>query len=311
MTADDSIAKSHKGNLTGIAAMLISMAAFTANDTCIKLLNETVPLGEMILLRNGLATIYILIFAAVFGGLTWPKNPPMKLLNWRLAGELFSTIFFLSGLVALPIAEAVAIGQVTPLVITAAAALILKEPVGWRRWSAAFAGFIGVLLIVQPGTDAFSPAALLILAAVFTVVLRDLATRYIATSVSTLTLTLMSAVAGVAAGVMLLPFETWVWPSARELGLIMLTALFLTLGYIFVIIAMRNGEVAVVSPFRYAVIMFALLAGWVMWNELPDAIQFLGIVILTVAGIYTFHRERKILHQSQRETAANRSVTSD
>ena len=126
-----------------------------------------------------------------------------------------------------------------------------------------------------------------------------------------MTLTLMSAVAGVAAGVMLLPFETWVWPSARELGLIMLTALFLTLGYIFVIIAMRNGEVAVVSPFRYAVILFALLAGWVMWNELPDAIQFLGIVILTVAGIYTFHRERKILHQSQRETAANRSVTSD
>jgi drug/metabolite transporter (DMT)-like permease len=291
--------------------MLVSMAAFTANDTCIKLLNATVPLGEMILLRNGLATIYILIFAAIFGGLTWPKNPPMKLMSWRLAGELFSTIFFLSGLVARPIADAVAIGQVTPLAITAAAALILKEPVGWRRWLAAIAGFFGVLLIVRPGTAAFTPAALLILAAVGTVVLRDLATRYIATSVSTLTLTLMSAAAGVAAGVMMLPFESWVWPNAREMGLIMLTALFLTLGYIFVIVAMRNGEVAVVSPFRYAVILFALLSGWVMWNELPDRIQLIGIAILTAAGIYTFHRERKILHQSQRETRANAEVTTE
>lgn len=298
MNADSNIAKGHSGNMTGIAAMLVSMAAFTANDTCIKLLHDTMPLGEMILLRNALATVYILIFAAIFGGLTWPKNPPAKLLSMRLAGELFSTIFFLSGLVALPIADAVAIGQVTPLAITAAAALILKEPVGWRRWLAAVAGFIGVLLIVRPGTAAFSPAALLILAAVCTVVLRDLSTRYITTSVSTLTLTLMSSVAGVVAGTMMLPFETWVMPNGREVALIMTTAAFLTLGYIFVIIAMRNGEVAVVSPFRYAVILFALLSGWVVWQELPDGIQMLGIAILTAAGIYTFHRERLAMRVS-------------
>lgn len=298
MIADDTNAKSHSGNATGIAAMLFSMAAFTANDTCIKLLHDTVPLGEVIFLRNGLSSLYILIFALIFGGLTWPQNPPVKLMTWRLAGELFSTIFFLSGLVALPIADAVAIGQMTPLAITAAAALILKEPVGWRRWLAAVIGFIGVLLIVRPGTAAFSPAALLIVAAVVTVVLRDLTTRYIATSVSTLTLTLMSATTGVIAGVMMLPFETWVMPDMREFALIMLTALFLTLGYIFVIVAMRNGEVAVVSPFRYAVILFALLSGWLVWNELPDGIQFLGIAILTAAGLYTFHRERMIMHVS-------------
>jgi drug/metabolite transporter (DMT)-like permease len=201
-------------------------------------------------------------------------------------------VFFLSGLVALPIADAVAIGQMTPLAITAAAAIILKEPIGWRRWLAAIVGLIGVLLIVQPGTAAFSPAALLIVAAVGTVVLRDLATRYVATTVSTLTLTLMSASGGIVAGLMMLPFETWIVPSMNQILLIMLCAFFLTLGYLYVIVAMRNGEVAVVSPFRYSVIPFALLSGWLVWNELPTLVQLLGIAILTTAGIYTFHRER-------------------
>lgn len=292
MPTDATIATSHSGNLTGIAAMIFSMAAFTANDTCVKLLHDSLPLGEMILLRNALATLYILAFASLFGGLTWPQNPPARLLTWRLLGELLSTVFFLSGLVALPIADAVAIGQMTPLAITAAAALVLKEPVGWRRWLAAVVGFGGVLMIVSPGTAAFSPAALLIVAAVGTVVLRDLATRYIATTVSTLTLTLMSASIGMVAGLMMMPFETWIVPSRNQILVIMVCALFLTLGYLYVIVAMRNGEVAVVSPFRYSVILFALLSGWLVWNELPTSIQSVGIFIVTAAGLYTFHRER-------------------
>lgn len=295
MSPDETLARSHRGNLTGIVAMLVSMAAFTANDTCVKYLHDAIPLGELILVRNSIATLYIAVYALVFGGLTWPAKAPVKLLGWRFAGELFSTIFFLSGLVALPIADAVAIGQVTPLAITATAAVLLKEPVGWRRWLAAVIGFLGVLLIVRPGTTAFQPAALLILAAVGTVVLRDLATRYVATTISTLTLTLMSASTGIAAGLMMLPFEAWRRLAWQETTMIMLCGLFLTIGYTFVIIAMRNGEVAVVSPFRYAVILFALLSGWLVWHQLPDRIQLIGILMLTAAGLYTFHRERLMM----------------
>jgi drug/metabolite transporter (DMT)-like permease len=216
-----------------------------------------------------------------------------------MAGELLSTVFFLSGLVALPIADATALGQVTPLALTAAAAIFLKEPVGLRRWLAALAGFFGVLLIVRPGTAAFSPAALLILAAVATVVLRDLTTRYISGSVSTLTLSLMSATAGIIAGAAMLPFEIWVTPTPHDWMLITVCTASLTLGYIFVIIAMRNGEVAVVSPFRYAVIPFALISGWLVWHQLPDAVQMTGIAILTAAGVYTFHREQRIARASR------------
>ncbi len=295
MTTHDLITRGASGNAIGIAAMLASMAAFVANDTCVKIIGERLPLGELIVLRNGFATAYLLAFAAVMGGLSLPKNPQTRLLGWRLAGELLSTIFFLSGLIALPIADATAIGQFTPLAITAAAAVFLKEPVGWRRWLAAFLGLIGVLLIVRPGSAAFSPAALLILAAVATIVLRDLTTRYISSDVSTLTLTTMSAACGMLAGLMMMPFGGLIAPTATEVVLLLVSALFLTLGYVFIVIAMRNGEVAVVSPFRYAIILFAIASGYLVWGELPDAIQMAGIALLTAAGIYTFHRERLLL----------------
>lgn len=285
------------GNVTGIIAMLAAMAAFVANDTCVKLIGNTLPLGELIALRNLAATAYILGFAAIYGGMTLPVAPQKRLLGWRMAAEFFSTIFFLSGLIALPIADATAIGQFTPLAITAAAAIFLKETIGWRRWLAAIFGLIGVLLIIRPGTSAFSPAALLILAAVAFIVLRDLTTRAISSEVPTLTLTAMSASISILSGLVLWPFETWIIPSAYQAGLLMLAAFFLTIAYALMVIAMRSGKVAVVSPFRYAVIVFAILSGWLVWGEFPDTPQIAGIIVLTIAGLYTFHRER-LLHIS-------------
>ena len=288
---------SRHSNTTGILAMLASMAFFVANDTCVKLIGEHMPLGELILLRNTAATIYILIFAAVFGGLVLPVDPPKRLLGWRMVMETLSTLFFLSALIAMPIADATAIAQFTPLAMTAAAAVFLKEPVGWRRWLAALVGLLGVLLIARPGTTAFSPAAILLLIAVGLVVARDLLTRQISNAVPTLTLTLMSAAAVAPSGFLLLPFETWVWPGRQEIILLLAGGLFLTVAYALIIVAMRAGDVAVISPFRYAVILFALVSGWFVWGEIPDGLQMLGIAVVTLAGIYTFYRERLLRRQ--------------
>jgi drug/metabolite transporter (DMT)-like permease len=282
------------GNLTGIVAMLASMAFFVANDTCVKLAGETLPLGEIIFLRNLAATFYILTFAALFGGLTLPREAPWRLLNLRMAVEAFSTLTFLSALLAMPIGDVTALAQFTPLAMTAAAAVILKEPVGWRRWAAIFAGLAGVMLIARPGTSAFSPAALILAAAVVLVIARDLITRQIPASVPTLTLTLMSASITAPAGLLLLPFETWVWPDARVALLLAAGGAFLTMAYAMIVVAMRAGDVGVVAQFRYAVILFALLSGWIFWGDTPDKIQALGIAILTLAGLYTVQRERRM-----------------
>ena len=292
MTPEAITHPARSGNALGIAAMLASMAAFTANDTCVKLIGNTLPLGELIVLRNAIASCYILAFAAMFGGMTLPSNPPARLLGWRMVAEFFCTLFFLSGLVALPIADATAIAQFAPLAITAAAAIFLKEPIGWRRWAAALVGLLGVMLITRPGTTAFQPAALLTLASVAFIVLRDLTTRAISGNVPTLTLTAMSATVSILAGVALLPFETWIIPSSTQLLYLAAGAFFLAIAYALIVIAMRNGDVGVVSPFRYAVILFAILSGWLVWGELPDQIQMTGIAVLTAAGLYTFHREK-------------------
>lgn len=280
-------------NAKGIAAMLVATAAFTANDTCVKLIGPALPAGEIISLRSLLATAFLIVFGLAFGGLRLPGEVPWRLMSWRLVGEFFATLFFVSGLVRLPIAEATALSQFAPLAITAAAAVVLKEPVGWRRWLATIVGLLGVLLIIRPGTSAFSPAALLILLAVGFIVLRDIATRMISGTVPTLALATLSTSTGIVSGLCLLPMEDWVWPDGRTLGLLVVAAGFLCFAFSFMVIAMRNGDVGIVSPFRYAVIVLAILSGWAFWRQWPDAIQMMGIVILTAAGTYTLHRERQ------------------
>ncbi len=282
-------------NLTGILAMLGSMAFFVANDTCVKLVGETVPLGELILLRNTAATAYILAFAAIVGGLRLPKDAPRRLLGWRMAAEAIATLAFLTALIAMPIAGVTALAQFTPLAITAAAAIFLKEHIGWRGWLATLVGLLGVMLIARPGTSAFSPATPVLLVSVALVAARDLMTRQIPGNVPTLTLTLMSAAVTAPAGLLLAPFETWVMPGLREVLLLMLGGAFLTVGYALIIVAMRAGDVGTVAPFRYAVILFALLSGWVVWNETPDGVQIIGIAILTLAGLYSVQHERRSL----------------
>lgn len=293
-------------NLRGIVAMLISMAAFTANDVCVKLSSESLPLGEIIALRNAFASLFIVAalvyasggFAAAVRGLglgTLTSGNLRRLLAWRLVGEVVATLLFLAALIRMQIADVTAIMQFTPLAVTAGAALVLGERVGWRRWLAAGIGLLGVLLIVRPGSTAFTPAALLALTAIGFVVVRDLATRRISVSaVSTSTLTLMSAVSVMASGLMLAPFETWSWPRPGEVATLMAAGAFLVAAYAFIIVAMRAGEVAVVGPFRYSVILWALAAGIAIWGEWPDRIAMAGIVIVTGAGVYTFHRERRL-----------------
>jgi drug/metabolite transporter (DMT)-like permease len=281
-------------NLVGIAAMIGSSAAFVANDTCVKQIADTLPLGEIIASRNAVATAVLVALGMLTGGLTRPRGANLKPIGWRMFGDLMATVLFLAGLVVLPIGEATALGQITPLAMTAAAALLYKEPVGWRRWTAIMVGLFGVLLIIRPGAAAFSPGALLILSSVGFVILRDLASRQTGPEVSTTMLAALSTAGTTVGGLALWPFETWVAPSLRELAFASASGGLLALAHVLVIIAMRTGDVATVAPFRYSIILFALLSGLVVWGELPDGVQMLGIAIVTAAGIYTVIQSRRL-----------------
>lgn len=292
------------GNARGIVAMVASQLSFILNDTLIKLATRELPGGQAIFLRGIFAFLFALGLAYAMGALrALPPRHLAPIIAWRNIGEIGSTFFYLTALFHMPIANATAILQFLPLAITACAALFLAEPVGWRRWLATSVGFVGVLIVIRPGTGDFNAWSLLALVGVFFSVLRDLTTRRITTAVPTLLLVVFSAATVTIAALSFLLIETWVRPPLHALAQLATGAVFLLGGYYFIIDAMRHGEVAVVAPFRYSVIVWAILAGILMFGETPDRTALLGTAVVIAAGVYTFLRERKLLALRELEKA--------
>lgn len=278
-------------NARGIAAMLLSMACFVTSDTLIKIVGRDMPVGQIMFLRGLFAVLLVGGLAVATGVITRIGSALHPVVALRTFTEVASTVFFFSGLMQLPFADAAAIGQFTPLAVTAGAAMFLAEPVGWRRWLATAVGLGGVLLIIRPGTSAFNPAAILIVICVFFVAARDLITKRMGSGIPIPLLILVSAVAISVCGLCARPFETWVQPNAAMIGGLALSALGVSVGYYGSIVAMRSGEISVVAPFRYSAMLFALMWGYVIFSEVPDRMTWIGITIVVAAGVYTFHRE--------------------
>lgn len=295
MTGAPHAADRSRNNLAAIAAMIASQAVFTVNDALMKLAARELPGGEAIFIRGLFTIAFALLLARALGGFrSWPSREHWPLIALRNIAEIGATLLYLTALFHMPIAEATAILQFLPLAVTAGAALFLGEPVGWRRWLATGVGFAGVLVIIRPGTAAFNGWSLVALASVASIVLRDLTTRRIATVVPTVLLTFLSSltVTGAAAGFALI--ETWRQPTVGALTMIGIAAMFLLAGYYTIIEAMRRGEVAVVAPFRYSVIIWAIVAGLLVFGEQPDPVALAGTGIVMAAGLYTFFRERQL-----------------
>jgi drug/metabolite transporter (DMT)-like permease len=281
-------------NIRGIVAMLASMAVFVVNDTLVKVAAGSLPTGEAIFVR-GVFTVALCACLIVGTGAAWalPHALSPRVLLRGLA-DVGGTVFFLSALVRMPMGDVFGILQFTPLAITAAAALFLGAKVGWRRWSATCAGLIGVLIIVRPGGDTFTPYAVLVIISVLFSVARDLLTRGVRTGVPTL------VIAGASASIVTLSslgftlFETWVWPSPVTAVLLAGASVALLAGQYYLIAAMRTGEIAVVAPFRYSIILWAVLSGYLVWREVPDLATWVGIAIVSAAGLYTFLREQHL-----------------
>lgn len=278
--------------LRGIVLMIASQLAFLFNDTFVKLVGEALPLGEVIFLRGCFAALFIVAVAWSLGqhrGLAalWQRS-----VAGRITGELGGTIFYLVALFHIPIATVIIIFQATPLAVTAAAAIVLKQAVGWRRWLAILIGFAGVLLVVRPGLAGFEPYGLLVLVSVLFVTFRDISTRAMPASVPTLLVSALTATAVMLMGAAIGVTETWVFPTWQAITQLAGAAAFIAVGYFTIIAAMRTGDLAVTAPFRYVSVVFAILIGHLVWGDVPDAMSLLGSAVIVAAGIYTFLREQ-------------------
>lgn len=275
--------------------MSVAMTAFTVNDACMKAVTETLPLYQAIFLRGILCTAALIVIALRMGGLRISVEPgDRKWLILRTLGEVGGTLTFLTALSHMPLANISAIMQFLPLAVTLAAALFLHEPIGWRRLLAILFGLAGVLLIVRPGTEGFDRWALMGLASVGCVVLRDLATRRMSSAMPSVTVAVAAAVAVTVTAAVLLPAEGWGVMAPRVAFLLGLAAACLIAGYLMIVVAMRVGDIGHVAPFRYVALVVAIGLGWAVFGQLPDGLTLLGAVIVVLTGIYSFHRERRL-----------------
>ncbi len=280
-------------NMRGALFMSLSMAGFTFNDSIVKLLTGDISVAQVMFLRGVVATLLIFLLARHRKALR-----PLRVLRdpWialRVVGEIGGTLTFLLGLSQIPLANASAILQALPLAVTMGAAMFLGEPVGWRRWGAILAGFAGVLIIVRPGLEGFSPFALMIVGTVLFAATRDIATRKVNPAIPSLFLSTITAAAVAVAGLLLIgPMGGWKPVSTTDLGLISLAACLLLIGYQFIIMAMREGEISFIAPFRYTSFLWALLLGMTVFGEYPDAFMITGGIIVIGSGLYTLYRER-------------------
>lgn len=298
-------ASSSSDNLKGAAFMMLSMAGFVTNDAVLKFLYGDIDLFHAVFIRGLFATALIFLFAAWRGALrfTFDKRDA-PVLGIRVTAEICATVSFLTALFNMPLANAQAILQAMPLTVTLAAALFMGERVGWRRYSAIAVGFVGVMIIVRPGTEGFNAFSLYALATVLFATLRDLQTRRLSKGIPSLFVTLCTSVAITTASGIACLFTPWPELTGTTVAGLALASVFLFAGYFFGVTAMRVGEIGFVSPFRYTILVWALVLGIVVFDEYPDSWMIAGSLIVTLTGIYTLYRERKLAMVSRSHPSA-------
>ncbi len=295
-------------NMRGALFMILSMAGYVLNDTFMKFVLGDLPFFEALFFRGIFATLFMGILCwhmNAFSGVSQTRKFLSQKTVWvRIAAEVGGTYFFLTALTHMPIANVTAVLQVLPLTITFAAAWLLSEQVGWRRYMAILTGFLGVMLILRPGTADFDVYAIYALIAVAFITMRDLATRMMPSDVPTLPVSMLTAVAIMGMGALGMPFEEIRPPTVSQIVLLAAAAGILSVGYTFSIAAMRVGEVSFVTPFRYSILVFALLLGFFVFGDVPDMISLIGASIVVGSGLFSFYRERLLARKAAISSAS-------
>ena len=278
--------------LVGIGLMLMAMAILPCIDVIAKYLGQRgVPVMQIVWARLAFGAVLTMPFAARASGIgaLVPDRPFVHALRASLL--IAATFFFFFALKFLPIADALAVFFVQPLVITALSPLILKEHVGPRRWAAVFVGFIGTLIIIRPGMGAFNPGSLLALASGTSLALYLLLTRRISGRNKAIVTTFHTNALGALIATALV-IAVWQAPTPQEWFLFLALAAIGNLGHYFIVRAYDHAEASLLAPLAYTEMVTSTILGYLFFGDFPDAMTFLGVGILIACAIYISMRER-------------------
>jgi len=294
-------------NLRGAALMVAAMACFAAEDMFVKWLASGLTVGViLVLLGLGGGAIFA-AFAKAQGQRVLSPALLTRPVLLRNAGEMIGTLGFVFAIALTPLSSASAILQANPLAVTLGAALFMGAEVGWRRWSAIVIGFLGVLLVIRPGLDGFMPASLFAVQGVIGLAIRDLATRACPPEVTSMQLSAWGFLSIVPVGGVLCAFSIGgapALPVQGDWGFVAAALACGVTGYYMIVAAMRVGDVAVVTPFRYTRLLFALVIGILAFGERPDALTLAGAAIIVGSGLYTLIREARLRRAARRRMPA-------
>lgn len=277
----------------GIACIVTAAFLFTLFNAIAKWLSGDYSPFQIMFFRGlfGLLPLALLI--------AWePVRQPLasnrrELQIVRALLALFSTVCFILAYRSMPLADALAIGYSAPLIVTVLSMPMLAERVGIHRWSAVVVGFLGVLLIIQPGVGVFDPAALWVMLGALLYALMIIATRRLGAIDSTAATMLHSNVIYALGSAVLLPF-VWVTPDWIDLGLFVTVGIVTGVGMFFFIRAYYHGEAATIAPFDYTAMVWAILLGFLLWGDVPGWLTLAGMVVVAGAGMYIMRREARL-----------------
>jgi drug/metabolite transporter (DMT)-like permease len=285
-------------NRRGMVCMVGAMGCFVTNDALVKFVSQSMPGAQLIFIRGFMSVLLVLAVAHALGATSGMREATRGWVAGRALVDGIATMLYLSALFHLPIGNATAINLAAPLFMTMFAALFMAERVRGARWLAVGVGFLGVLLVIQPRAEGFNAWALVCLLGTLFHAARDLMTRRIHAGIPSILITLSTAVAVTVVSGLSSLVQGWQRFDWLEVGLLGLASVFLTGGYYFIISSMRQGEMTLVAPFRYSGLLFALVLGFLVWGDVPNAQAWFGIALLIAAGLYVVLSERRRLPET-------------
>jgi drug/metabolite transporter (DMT)-like permease len=281
-------------NIRGSVLMVAAMAGFALEDMFIKRATQSLPVGEVLMIFGLCGMLAFMALTRMRGQRIVHPAVLSRPMIVKAVMEVMGRLGYTLGIALTPLSNASAILQATPLVVVAGAALLFGEKVGPRRWSAILIGFVGVLIVLRPGMEGFVPAALFTVMGMLGFAGRDLATRAAPPVLSNMQLGIYGFAMLIPTGGAILAYTGGAAvPGTAAAGQLLAASAFGVAAYWGLTAAMRIGEVAVVTPFRYTRLIFALILGVLVFGERPDAATLIGAAIIIASGVYTLVRQRR------------------
>jgi len=285
----------------GLCLVLSGSLLLTCSDVIAKIVFDRAPLSQYVVMVGVIVMPCILALMAATRRLPALRIRNRRALSLRALCMVGSTLFFFAGLRLMPLGDIYAIAFTSPIITLALAAWLLGEQVGWRRWSAVLVGFLGVVLAMLPTGQGYAwTAAFFPLGAAACGALRDITSRWLAATEDSLGVLFYSVGAVLLSGLGLSLFQDWAPVDLGLLGLLAACALIQTTASLLQIEAYRYAEVSFLAPFRYVVLLFATLMGYLVWGDVPAWNVALGGLVIVGSGLFIWYRERLRQRQAQR-----------